>query len=452
MATLTKKKALYVRGANNIYYRKDAPSPNATSQKQHEVELLLNELMECGFQVESGPAAKFPDPERDQQTTARALDLLADDTIATYDALDSMKNLARSPLPLHSTQSARSDLSKSVHSSQGIAPESTEPYGYSITSFTQRLNGFMPLDTALSKYVLYEKIIDKGVPFLFGMAATYIIQVSLPSIAYYSGVVAHLLKLAFIWAAVLGAIFWYAGFLNTPDLSQLPGIASKMSSWLGQKPPTSRSAEQRSSRSPSRPVSTRLGLRSTSPLKRAPFREHRLAQIHLTPDLGLRSAEAPFSEPLTTNVRPFISPMRDVNRKIQSEQKLLSVRPAMDQKPSETSILRSFIPRKPQKRPTSVSAQLSLYNVSAVESRRHSALSVQSDKESARSFKPLPPVIQSGKRGETDLPLAYEVKLRTSESDDDTSLMDLDRLETVLSKKSVLGTRANYAKFLANVN
>lgn len=68
------------------------------------------------------------------------------------------------------------------------------------------------------------------------------------------------------------------------------------------------------------------------------------------------------------------------------------------------------------------------------EPRRHSLALVEmrSDK-----YKPLPPL----SRPVDDLPLVHEVQLQ-----------GLGRLETVLSKNLVLGTRANYSRFLANVN
>lgn len=66
-------------------------------------------------------------------------------------------------------------------------------------------------------------------------------------------------------------------------------------------------------------------------------------------------------------------------------------------------------------------------------------------------YKPLPPVIKMPNKEinhEADLPLVHEVKLKNL---DQEPQYDLDRLGTVLSKKSVLGTRANYLRFLSNV-
>ncbi|GEQ71319.1 hypothetical protein JCM33374_g5001 [Metschnikowia sp. JCM 33374] len=159
----------------------------------------------------------------------------------------------------------------------------------------------------------------------------------------------------------------------------------------------------------------------------------------------------------TINVRPFITPIREAPRKTQSELQIpqkaaKSTKPASKERPvsekkgSETSILRHLIHPRSTRRPTSINVVETATESSSI-TRRSSSGSSGSDKSDSKKNKPLPEVAN------IELHDPDYTKPRSMDPYiEDKHMAPLARSNSITSKASVLGTRANYSKFLANVN
>lgn len=233
---------------------------------------------------------------------------------------------------------------------------------------------------------------DKAIPFVLGMCTTYALQLALPTISYYTTVAVGLVKWTLLVVSIAGAAFWYLGTLNSTNISaSLETVTDYILA--------------RSRRSS-------VDSDVTTP--------HTASLLEPSPQLDLKPRLDPRQS--VTNVRPFIAPSRDPLHKTVLEQKL----PQKAVRLTERSYLEMPYERKDLQASGS-SRKTGPYPSSP--DRRKSLTSVES------ANKPLPPL-------DDGLPMAHEVKLLD---------VNLSRSDTLVSKKSVLGTRANYSRFLANV-
>ncbi|OBA22706.1 hypothetical protein METBIDRAFT_9078 [Metschnikowia bicuspidata var. bicuspidata NRRL YB-4993] len=72
-----------------------------------------------------------------------------------------------------------------------------------------------------------QRLAEKAPPFVLGMLATYVLQLAVPTVAYYTAATARLLKAAFLWLALLVAVAWLAG-LGPVQAHDLAGMARRV--------------------------------------------------------------------------------------------------------------------------------------------------------------------------------------------------------------------------------
>lgn len=407
MATLPKKRAVYVRGANNVYRRRTEPAMSVYSadsvdlKNKEEMDRLLDELGECGFQVPE--TTKLPDPAVHQQSAKPVVSPTGH----------------RRPLPA------------------SAMPETAEPE-----------YGDMSPNPVFSRFSLRwsrDRILEKLAPFFLGMFTTYALQLSLPYLSYYFTVAVGVMKIAIIWGAATGLICWYAGLIKVSTFSNLQNYATR--TWLSLN---------------GSPVEQEIAVDAEEPTEN-PVRVDPEPVLETVPKT-VYEEKAVAPPPISTRVTPFAPQVRQTPSP--TEPLRLGRKPVLIRGNTEQEH------RKPRVRGLPVRVEPSLGP------RRHSSASVDpvydkhykgaykdayKDKTYAgykempkEVYKPLPPV--KAPAYEEDLPMAYEVKLKSIYDDEplrgygQETHRTLERLGTMMSQKSVLGTRKNYNKFLANVN
>lgn len=392
MTSITTKKAVYVRGPNNIYRRKTEPiylladtdSELAAHKKQ--VDRTLDDLMVCGFVEPTAAATVVSDGKQLDNSWTKSRAESTSELRGISDIRKFMASLSRPKFALGSAPEMLSGVS-----SMGIV-------------------GFLA-------------------PFVLGMATTLVLQRLQPTIFYYGAIGLRLLKFGLLYLAILLAVCWYFGAMDIASWRTKVVSAFQPVSLQGASDHPRVSPHSTPQLEPVLEVQEKRRSRSPSP-KRKPVER-------------------------VTNVRPFATPLRNDR----------SSTDAADLRAQTLLKFNSDITRdkdsRPRSRPESTRPihrpefktrhTTDPYIKGAPGSRRHSALSLESD----RSSKPLPPVMPQ----EADLPMVNEVRLLSLEDDDDahddefeSASLQLDRQGTAFSKRSVLGTRANYLRFLANVN
>ena len=315
-------------------------------------------------------------------------------------------------------------------------------------------------------YEIPDQYVEKGGPFLMGMLTTYVLQVSAPIVLYYVSVVFQFLRVAFVWIAIPGVICWYTGIidLQAPELQQ---AMNRVLDRLGQKPvkPQSpieahkiRKAEiTKNFPKVSAPESivekvVEMQPESRSPRSRSPVRHLNVSErppvspMHAKPDLHptLSPERRQSNLSPTINVRPFVAPIRDETQKFHTQPRIPQVKIPIPQRSDQsmlTSNRRFATPRGPKRYSTAKSAKPV---EKPVNSRRDSAESSSSVKSTLQE-KPLPPLTKDS------LPQnSAEIKLRDMTEKERSA--QLARKNSITSEASVLGTRANYSKFVANVD
>lgn len=390
MSNVTTKKAVYIRGPNNVYRRKtepfyllaDADSELAAHKKQ--VDQTLDDLMVCGF-VEPKPVAtgvsdgKQPD---EPWTKPR----------------------------LQSTGELRgfSDLRKFMIS--------LSPPKFGLGNASEMLSG-----------VSTQRVFGFLAPFVLGMGTTLALQRLQPTLFYYGAIGFRLLKFGLLYLAILLAVCWYFGAIDMASWKTKLAVVIQAEALPEDHPQVS--SHSAPLLEPVLEVKEKRRSRSPSP-KRRPVER-------------------------VTNVRPFTTPLRSDRTSVDTPdlraQTLLKFNSDLAREKDSRPRSRPESTRPVHRPEFKTRHTTDPYIKGVSDSRRHSALSLDSE----RSSKPLPPVMPR----EADLPMVNEVRLLSLEDDNDgfdngfeSASLQLDRQGTTLSKRSVLGTRANYLRFLANVN
>lgn len=450
MATTTARKAArYVRGSDGVYRRKtndDGSSSLSQFGDQDSQELLvdklINELIDCG-PVEDplrNPLRTLPNAEthQHQNTSGSSLpDTIRKGQLGTP-SMDSFFQVSTNASNLTVGQN---NVDQVVSEHRALA---------SIEQCRHWLSG-IPL----------EKVLDWGIPFGLGMVSMYVLQAMLPTLLHYGGVAAHCLKLVLLYGVFTLAVLWYFGVIKLTSLRDWHGNATKTTSDFFGK--FSVLAEPQVSPVP---VSSKIKPEIVG------------SDFHSVTDIGSISSSLPKTAPQDSpesvisdrlvQVRPFIPPHREISPERPGPGRPRVRRISTDIKDVGKSKFRSrFSPvRLSRDGRRHSSASLGGYKETNDAHRdTHEFKDINGDirglsrdardfKDANKFYKPLPPVIKMQPRDfshESDLPLVYEVKLKSLE-DEDPNYAALDRLGTVMSKKSVLGTRANYLKFLSNVD
>lgn len=450
------KKAVYVRGPDDVFRRKDDDGP--VTKKQ--VDTFINELMECGFRV----APENPEPEelkrkqdlsmlmnpkkpeqghvnaefpRKNSKLSPAPALRALSAINT-DVLLATTLLPRLGSPVHSSHSfisANDTISETIHASQSTE-KSASTDNSSATTFFDRPFAFK---TQFEEFGT-EKLKVWGPPFVLGMVTTYALQKMQPLLIYYGVIAAHLLKLFLVWLVFTGTVCWYFGALSLPAgteyVQKIQDFMALLPIQIGQK--TGETA----------PVPPAKADEVNSRRDSADSFKHLSKKIPAPPPKDLdENLILPTS---TVNVVPFVAPKRQTVHRAYTD-----ISPGSDHKEhrkhSEASH-RLFGIRKHNKRPQSASP----VSQQTASGRRHSSSSLPLENDTSKMRSDSHVLSQSQPDPRSELPFICEMKLRSkTESDvnrahESSQRAGLKRSGTYMSQKSVLGTRANYSKFLAN--
>lgn len=476
MAT-TARKAVYVRGPDDVYRRKD-PEDGVTKKQ---VDTFINELMECGFRVapdEPQPElhAKIPakpvkqdlsllmNPKKPDLVTSQSDYVKKHAKLPPAPALRSLSRLntdlspsfllPRSGSPLHSTHTqAECDLDSIPETCTAdlSAPTSSHEAGHSEKDAGAAKENFLSFLGPMAKKAEElgtEKFRLWTPPFIAGMFTTYALQKMLPLLLYYGVIAAHLLKIFIAWLVFTGGVCWYFGVLSLPAGSE---YAEKLQVFLAKLP-------------------IQIGQHANWKPVPSAIDELDHSDLHLSNDLAfnaindlkpslpekesLKSYELPTS---IVNVMPFVAPKRQTFRRANTDLPKSNVVTNFDSRETkEKKHLEMISPKlfhKHSKRPQSSSPVHS----SSRSDRRHSSSSLPLEKEPSRSRKHgLASAPAMSHDLDSELPFICEMKLRSKTESDMSHAPSphvkagLNRSGTYMSQKSVLGTRANYSKFLAN--
>ncbi|WPK23305.1 hypothetical protein PUMCH_000541 [Australozyma saopauloensis] len=441
--TALANKAVYVRGPDDVFRRKSEDG-NVTKTQ---VDTFINELMECGFRVAPEPdtASKKEKPQD--------LSGLMDPKRPDPGALQGKQNQLRSAPNLRPLPRLNTDLSLAT-----ILPRSGSPVTcYSHASadvlecvpdkLTSEANcdGEPAAKTFMEGFEAYrQKFGDAGLdkvkawapPFVLGMITTYVLQQMQPLLMYYGVIVAHLLKLFIVWLVFTGSVCWYFGVLSLPAGSE---YVQKAQALMGQLPVV---FNQKGGATPHTPSRAEV----FSQAEAHPDADQVIAKAPSLPKK--ESHEDQLLPTSVVNVMPFKAPKRETFRRANTDDPR-SNHTRDSRKHSDTGSPRLAFIQKTYKRPQSSSPVHS----GGRSDRRHSSSSLPLDKD-PRLRKPLPQIVPTTQPNpDSELPFICEMKLRPKTEGsgyDNPPRADLKRSGTYMSQKSVLGTRANYAKFIAN--
>lgn len=415
----TKKRAIYVRGPDNIYRRQNVdPATSSESvntvdmaNKKAQVDSTLNDLMECSFRL--------------QDTAALSL---AYSTEHTTDLADLISPSTAS-LPSYA---AHGVYSKSESGNSSSAQNHSVPsriYSFFESKIPSAFN-------TLARMLHDRPWLELLVPYFLGMLTTYLFLNNQEVIASYLTVLSGLLRMALLWSFFTASVCWYFGAINISHMSDLKdwlqGIKDHLSSGLQIQEPSPEPHDSASMNSTDDVSSMAL-----SEIPRKPVKPSR-AQIQEDRTSG---------HPIT-NVRPYVPRKETLNarprRPISSNdtKKHDVSKPELNKYYSDPDALRKRTPR------SRLPEKLLAHN-----SRRHSSASLELQRKTPP--KQLPIIHNKIEDVEQELPLVHEVRLRDNydipPNLTQMKLSGLERLGSVMSKQSVLGTRANYNKFLSNV-
>lgn len=407
------KGAVYVRGPDNVFYRKEKTpsissiSSESLSRRSTEVDNTLNELMTCGFRVEKTPESVEP----------KNIDMLGTET----------------PRPeVHGrTLQPKARASRSRRAGTAHTPRALGPYTREWRSQVR--------------------------PFMAGMLATYLLQLGLPLINYCMGALATLLKWAIVACAALGGVLVYLGAMPTMADMQLYFTRFRPGPWRGFREEQPELLDPESDEEVPRALN--LDVRPPVPAK--------------------KSVPAPTKDDVTvTNVKAFQAQLRHSPHLAKTDYgrpERGGSAPALgkDRHDARVQMRRAFTEGAPAEAKGNTAARLetrrqtghgSIY--SGVHGGVHGGMQgsepVPQVARPPRNSRASSPQVTSGPSTfsrrksasslshvstphDDDLPFLCEMKMK------DSDRFSLGRLNTTTTKQSVLGTRANYSKFLANV-
>lgn len=479
-------KAVYVRGPDDVFRRKD-PGGDVTKKQ---VDTFINELMECGFKVapdeppietpknqdlsalmnpKKPPLAGSSFPSESLKRHSKLPPTPALRTLSRINTdLSPSTTLTRSASPLHSFVSASAEHELDCASETWTARSSTAPsprLGPGMASVQAPILGSAP--TSAEKITLNsknmasfiavmpkidpvssEKIKAWAGPFLGGMCTTYALQKMQPLFLYYGIIAAYILKVFVVWLLFTGTVCWYFGVLSFPAGLE---YIEKFQWILNMFPSTVRQ----------NPVSEKLhhlsGNIDTFKSPVSAISVHHLTVERKPPLPDNKPSKVPELPAPVVNVTPFVAPKRHAIRRTQTD--IPSSGPFCPTQGHDHGDMSSRMFGIPKHFRISKSSSPTHPFVN-LSDRRHSSSSLPIDGNRDARDKPrgstVPMAHVAQPDTNTELPFICEMKLkpRADSVDHNATKLgekpDLRRSGTSMSQKSVLGTRANYSKFLAN--
>ncbi|EDK39430.2 hypothetical protein PGUG_03528 [Meyerozyma guilliermondii ATCC 6260] len=398
MATVTasKKKLVYKQGPDGVFRLKkvddkDGDGAAGGNSAKKGVNDYLNELIGCAYEVQSDLNDK---------------------------PVDSAPPSSSKPPPLQTRHTSPANPNtftpnaKKANSKRTVSP----------TSSDHSIEPELPPPVVQIKSMVG---LHFHIPsFLLGAVSSVVLVHVWPLLAHYTVIALGFAKLGVLWGTVLGVICWYCGLIKIQDASTLRQLARNISSYVRPLPTTNQPRQE----SPEYDSEDMMSVDSdvavdesngqtTTPIPPKQVRRNTLTRVtpfkYSSPrDKYSSNPELPTDKKVAPKLnRGFTTDPRQYSRRHSS----------------------GVIPSR--------SRQNSSQSLDLMRPRTNT--SQESSDSASYKHKNLPPVSD-------DLPFINEVKL-ISHEEMAGGAPDIRRSDTMMSKKSILGTTANYNKFLANV-
>lgn len=394
MATVTasKKKLVYKQGPDGVFRLKKVDGKDSEAEGKKGVNDYLDELIGCAYEVKLD-MDKPPAPAAAADPTSRKLPPLQ--TRHTSPA-----NPTTGPLSAKKLTSRRTPLPTS--SSHSVEPIETTPSAFHYESM-------LGLRFHIPSFVL-------------GGASSVVLVAAWPLLLRYATIVFGFAKLGLLWGVLLGAISWYCGLIKIQDASTIRQLVDNFVARFRPLPVVVQTVEVPEYDSDDL-VSVDSDMNGDD------------ISAHIP---GPPSPPKQVRRNTLTRVTPF---------KYSSPREKYSSNPELPEKKSTPKLTRGFTTDPRYQRRGSgggISAKSRRNSSQSLDLIRPRTNNSQDLIESGNyKYKNLPSVSD-------DLPFINEVKLMSNE-DMANGPGGVRRLDTMVSKKSILGTTANYSKFLANV-
>lgn len=428
MATITtsttgKKKIVYKQDTDGVFRLKKIPTDGGVFGKDRDsknaAEDHLNELIGCTYQVLNSsteePSNVSPTPET----------VLVCPKDTEYVSTDYPVTPKRKPIKRRNTNA------------------STPPVRLKVPNIKISTDAF-------------EKITGIHVPsFVAGCMVTLVFVSSSPLISHYTSMIFNVVKLGLFWVILIGGITWYSGVVKLQDSETMVAFVNGIKDTFLETEIDEEEEEKdiehdmhsgsmhEQSENYSRKNSSEFAIPNAVPRRRSAS--------------PVKSARVPL-----TSVTPFKSTPSKQDSRFQSTPELVA---GEHSSPPKLNRFHTSDPKGYQNQPK----KGSIFSLGKL--RRPSNNSLELTKTKTNQSIPSVELIDSSSSRHSpirqhyshhddpeELPFINEVKLISSEDDFGNMpdplppINNINRLNSVMSKQSVLGTRANYNKFLANVH
>ncbi|KAK6455760.1 uncharacterized protein RJT20DRAFT_50060 [Scheffersomyces xylosifermentans] len=424
VTTSTKKKKLvYKQDPDGVFRLKkvddtDTDSVNTNfTEKKKKVDDYINELLDCSYKL---PEDLEPAPKQTQ---------IEDSTPA------SSTNNHKSHQAVEDTKSNREKKQTKHKRKASPTQETVNPTasGSIVDTMKKTIRSASPLESA--KHFHPQS-------FILGGVTSVVLYRSQPVLIHYGLILLFVLKVCAVIAVVLGGACWYTGVIKPSDLSNFGTLIEKIKARAtGSEIPK----QQQSESEDDDEEDDRLSVSDE---------EQDLQYANKSKPPSIHSIEEPAPPPPTERRRSSIrvTPFRSVPRTPIDTHQLHSHNDIHQQQSrarfqSTPDLHQHKAPLLP--RLNTADGRVNFKKSSSPTRSRKGSIETFSSRISPTKSLPIAP-------SDEELPFINEVKLMDSLNDEVSSLPNghsdfVKRSHSTASKKSVLGTRANYNKFLAGV-
>ncbi|CUM65437.1 uncharacterized protein PRCAT00003076001 [Priceomyces carsonii] len=398
MATTTitgKKKLVYKQDSDGVFRLKRADSDNDSIKSKKGVDDYLNELVECSYKVQHDVEHNTAEEE---PTTSFSKPIVDDQTQRDNSSRPKNSKIPNRESRQKHQQSDDLSFKTKILTLGGI----TDALNFK----TEHMQGF-------------------SLPsFIFGFALAFVAQTFQPLLIHYAFILMNILKAGLLCGAIIGSILWYSGFLKPEDLKNfISELRERVSGTI--------SSEQEQDDVLEQVPNVHEEIHN---LERQRFSRR---ERSVSPSKGKR------------NVLTRVAPFRPLVVRSEQKYKSTSDLPGdnrMHMAPKLSRVQTDF--RNYTRRGSSFLSDRRHSNSSGDSVGNSSSLNLLESVN--KKLPPNPSELE-------ELPFINEIKLMNSDDMDTLDELprfsnDLKRNTSIMSKKSVLGTRANYSKFLANAS
>ncbi|EGV64196.1 hypothetical protein PSN45_003676 [Yamadazyma tenuis] len=438
MSTVTtKKKLVYKQDPDGVFRLKKLGDDDRLSTKSDKrtVDDYLNDLISCAYEVVE-PNKVQPILSEDNvslQSPTKSVKIQPQPSETHYDAQPSYPPQSPLPEPLASSATKENLTFKDRTNGLNITFPPSPQVGTSF-SFPK-----MPVSTLNSSKMFHIPSFGLGlvIAITISQSSTYILS--------YSKIAFEYAKIGLVWVLILGAIAWYTGIIKVQEWSKLRTTLTSLTA----KP------SQEATSAPGTPISP------TNILNHNHYFNQNQNQNQ--------------NREMHSHVHDYMGDSPPQASRSQSSRPRYKSRPSESRRNTATNIM----PFKPHVRPEYASERspsvpnlsheksslpkLTRFNTSDNSKTNYWRFVERSRADNEpRHVKSFPKAAPLPSLPDEDLPFVNEVKLLSRkpgfdsfnemEQVDDLPGFDIKRSNTSASKKSVLGTKQNYYKFLANAD